>query len=266
MIELDFKKMNLINTISSYDSVAVAFSSGVDSTFLLMVCKQVLGDRVIAITANSSALPSRELKESIDFCKQNGIKQIVFDASKLNRDIFLQNPKDRCYHCKKAIFSEIIKIANQNGVETIFEGSNLDDDNDYRPGAKAIKELGIISPLHMADLTKQDIRDLSKQYELSTATKPSFACLATRFLYGQSITEEKLKMVDKAEQLLFDLGFEQFRVRVHNDLARIEVNPNELEKLASMAENVDSWMKQIGFTYVTMDLAGYQMGSMNKTM
>ena len=269
MIEAIYNKKfeNLKAYLRSLGSVAVAYSSGVDSTFLLKVAHDVLGDKAIAITATSSFFPKRESDEASDFCKANGIKQIIEAFEELDIPEIRHNPTNRCYLCKKDLFTKIISIAKENGIEHVAEGSNMDDNGDYRPGLKAVAELGVKSPLRECDLYKEEIRTLSKQLNLPTWDKPSFACLASRFVYGEEITTKKLKMVETAEQTLLDLGFKQFRVRIHGEnLARIEVLPAELEKLFSLRESIIKTLKDAGFTYITMDLSGYRTGAMNETI
>ena len=252
--------------LKSLKSVAVAFSSGVDSTFLLKTAKDVLGDNVIAVTISSYSFPKRELNQAIEFCKKENIKQVIIHLEELEIDGFSQNPPNRCYLCKKELFRKIIDVASENEIENVVEGSNIDDKGDYRPGMEALKELAIKSPLRYANLTKEEIRILSKQMNLPTWDKPSFACLASRFPYGEEITKEKLNMVDKAEQCLFDFGFTQSRVRIHNNIARIEIMPDEFTKLLNVREKVVFALKEYGFIYVTMDLTGYRTGSMNETL
>ncbi|MGN8800955.1 ATP-dependent sacrificial sulfur transferase LarE [Candidatus Merdisoma sp. HCP28S3_D10] len=246
-------------------SVAVAFSSGVDSTFLLKAAHEVLGDRAIAITVSSSSFPKRELTEAKAFCEQEGIRHVICESDELAIEGFAQNPPDRCYLCKREIFQRIKKLAAENGIAYVAEGSNMDDNGDYRPGHRAIAELEIKSPLRKAELTKQEIRELSRELGLPTWDKPSFACLASRFVYGETITREKLGMVEKAEQLLLDYGFHQVRVRIHDNLARIEVLPEQFDRMMEEKVRTDvvAKLKEYGFLYVTMDLSGYRMGSMN---
>lgn len=252
--------------MKSLGSAAVAFSSGVDSTFLLKAAKAALGDNVIAVTAKSRSFPKRELNEAVNFCKENNIRHIIFESEELGIDGFRKNPVNRCYLCKKEIFKKIKEIADENNIACVAEGSNTDDDGDYRPGLIAVKELGIKSPLRHVVFTKREIRELSKRLGLPTWNKQSFACLATRFVYGEEITEKKLDMVDRSEQLLLDMGFHQLRVRIHGNIARIEVMPDEFEKLIKNRENIYIRLKSLGFDYVTMDLQGYRTGSMNETV
>ena len=247
-------------------SVAVAFSSGVDSTFLLKVAHDTLGDNAIAVTARSCSFPKRELDEATAFCKKEGIRHFIVESEELQIEGFSHNPKNRCYLCKHELFEKIIALAKENGVLYVAEGSNMDDNGDYRPGLQAVAELGVKSPLRHSELYKADIRALSKDLGLPTWEKQSFACLSSRFVYGETITKEKLGMVDKAEQLLLDLGFHQLRVRIHGTLARIEVLPDEFQKVLKNRNQIVKEFKEYGFTYVTMDLQGYRMGSMNETL
>jgi uncharacterized protein len=249
-------------------SLAVAYSGGVDSTFLLKVSHDVLQDRAIAVTARSSTYPEREFKEAAEFTRSAGIKHIVIQSEELEIEGFTNNPPNRCYLCKYELFSKIKEVAEKYHIQSIAEGSNINDLGDYRPGMQAIKELGIISPLKNAGLGKDAIRKLSKQMGLPTWDKPAFACLASRFPYGVKITREKLAMVNKAEQYLLDLGFKQVRVRHHGDTARIEVA--EFERLKffdlELMYNVYKQFKEIGFAYTALDLKGYRTGSMNEVI
>lgn len=247
-------------------SAAVAFSGGVDSTFLLKVAHDVLGDKVIAVTASSASFPKRELDEAKNFCANEGIRQVIVESEELDIEGFRHNPKNRCYLCKKELFTKILKIAAENNISYVVEGSNMDDNGDYRPGLQAIAELDIKSPLRHAGLYKAEIRALSKELNLPTFDKPSFACLASRFVYGETISESKLAMVDKAEQLLLDNGFKQVRVRIHGKIARIEIMPTEFLKLVNLRDEIVEKFKEYGFTFVTLDLQGYRTGSMNATL
>ena len=265
-MELHEKYEALKADLRALGSVAVAFSAGVDSTFLLRVAHDVLGERAIAVTAASCSFPKRELEEAKAFCARNGIRHIVVESEELDIDGFRQNPKNRCYLCKHELFEKLWTVAKAEGVNAVAEGSNLDDNGDYRPGLIAVQELGVESPLRKAELTKADIRAISRELGLPTAEKQSFACLSSRFVYGETISEEKLSMVDRAEQLLLDLGFTQVRVRIHGTLARIELKPEEFPKLLEHREQVHGALKSYGFSYVTLDLLGYRTGSMNEVI
>lgn len=263
MNELD-KEKELKEYLQSLKKVAVAFSSGVDSTYLLKIAHDVLKDNVIAITASSHVFPKRELEETKAFCEKENIKHIIFYTDELKIEGFASNPTNRCYICKKALFQRIKDIALENDINYVIEGSNMDDLGDYRPGLKAIEELKIKSPLRQVELYKSEIRNLSKKHHLPTFNKPSFACLASRFVYGEMISEEKLEMVEKAEQLLIELGFKQMRVRIHGRMARIEVEPEYIQMVIDNRNIIDAKFKEYGFDYVTVDLYGYKMGNMNK--
>lgn len=254
----------LKNNLKNMESVAIAFSGGVDSTFLVKVAFDILKEKAIAITATSSTYPKRELEYAKNFSKNLGIKHIIIKSEETEISNFSKNPINRCYFCKKELFLKIKKIAKDNHLNFILDGSNADDSFDYRPGEKALKELGIISPLKDAGLTKQDIRDLSKKIDLDSWNKSAFACLASRFPYGEKITKSKLKKVEQAETFLFSLGIKQLRVRYHGDIAKIEVMPNDFQKIINHSDEIINYFKKLKFTYVTLDLQGYRTGSLNE--
>lgn len=258
----------LKDNIKKRGSAAIAFSGGVDSTFLVRVDHEVLGDKMIAVTATSSTYPERELKEAMKYAKDMGVKHVIISSEELDIEGFASNPKNRCYYCKKELFTKIKNVAKENRIEYVFDGSNLDDTGDYRPGMQAARELEVVSPLKEAGLTKADIRDLSKELGLPTWDKPSFACLSSRFPYGKQITIPKLKVVEQAEQFLLDKGIRQVRVRHHGEIARIEVSPEERAKFfdIQVMDEIGEKFIKIGFKYVTLDILGYRTGSMNEVL
>ena len=266
--ETESKYRNLLNTLKGYPSLAVAFSGGVDSIFLLQCAHDALGDLVTAFTAKSCSFPERELNEARQFCASQGIRHVVLESEELDIPGFRDNPKNRCYLCKHELFEKIIDACHPEGVTHVAEGSNTDDDGDYRPGLMAVAELGVLSPLRQAGLCKEEIRLLSRRLGLPTWNKQSFACLSSRFVYGEKITPERLGMIDRAEQFLLDLGFHQIRVRIHGQIARIEVLPDEIAKVAApeMRGTISDAFRKLGFSFVTLDLNGYQTGSMNRTL
>lgn len=264
--KLKLKKLR--ENIRSMSSLAVAFSGGVDSTFLLKVAHDVLGPQAQAVTATSCTYPERELADAKAFTASIGVEHIVIRSEELDIAGFAENPKDRCYFCKKELFTKVFEIAKERGIAYVADGSNADDTGDYRPGMRAMRELGAVSPLLDAGLTKREIRLLSKEMGLPTWDKPSFACLSSRVPYGEKITPEKLNMIDRAETFLLGLGFRQVRVRHHGNIARIEVGGEERAKFLEDGVMDQTYMalKEIGYAYVTMDLKGYRTGSMNEVL
>ena len=265
---MENKLEHLKEYLKGLGSVAVAFSSGVDSTFLLKVAHDVLGDKAIAITAQSCSFPKRELNEAKAFCEKEGIQHVICQSEELEIEGFSKNPPNRCYLCKKELFEKIGDIAKKNGIEYIAEGSNMDDNGDYRPGLIAVKELGVKSPLREAKLTKAEIREYSKELGLPTWDKQSFACLSSRFVYGETISEESLEWLRK--QSSFYLTMDSIRYvsvfTVHlQELRSCRRNFRNFWK-KNVREDIAKKFKEYGFTYVTMDILGYRMGSMNETL
>lgn len=247
-------------------SLAVAFSGGVDSAFLLKTAHDVLGSRVLAVTIRACVFPQRETEEAAAFCQAYGIPQRICTVDPLQIQGFAQNPKNRCYLCKRQMMQAVLAAAKEQQAAFVAEGSNMDDEGDDRPGRQAAAELGVISPLREAGLWKAEIRELSRQMGLAAWDKPAYACLASRFVYGECITPQKLAMVDQAEQLLLDMGFRQMRVRMHGNLARIEALPQDFDRMMSepVRARILEHFREYGFTYVAVDMQGYRTGSMNE--
>jgi uncharacterized protein len=267
--EIETKIKKLKEIFQSMGRVMVAFSGGVDSTLLLKVAQDTLGEKnILAVTAHSPLYPDRELAGVKKLIQTLGARHRLIESNELEIPGFSENPPNRCYYCKEKLFRELLEIAKEESIPFIVEGSTLDDDRDHRPGRMAVQELGIRSPLIEASLTKIEVRELSKELGLPTWDKPSFACLASRFPYGEEITEQGLRMVDQAEDFLFGLGFKQVRVRHYGSLARIEILNEEMSRLmdGSLREKVVSYLKGVGYRYITLDLQGFRSGSMNEVL
>jgi uncharacterized protein len=262
------KRQALFDRLTALDSLLVAFSGGVDSTFLLAVAREALGKKLLAVTAHSIIYPRREIEEAIAFARLQGIEHVLFASEAFDLPEFLANTPERCYFCKKYLFERLGEIAGQRGIRSIAHAANMDDFKDFRPGWKAAVEMGGIAPLVEARLTKEEIRFLSKEMGLPTWDKPSMACLASRIPYGEAITETKLRMIGEAEKEIASHGFTQYRVRHHGPVARIELQVSDINRIMEPAvrERIVEKLKGLGFLYVTLDLEGYVTGSMNRAL
>ena len=266
--QLKEKYGDLKKYLQGFDSLAVAFSGGVDSTFLLAAAKEALGEKVIAVTLLSGFVPENVVQEATLFATALGVRHEFIQVDELSIPGVASNPPDRCYLCKKALFTKIKVLAEKMDIQQVVDGSNLDDEGDYRPGMQALAELGIKSPLRIAQLTKEEIRSLSQMLNLPTWNKPSFACLASRIPYGEAITKEKLAMIEKAELFLMAQGLKQMRVRCHDKLARVEVPEEDIPLLLNgeMRKKIAEAFAKIGFTYTAIDIKGYRTGSLNEVL
>ncbi|MBU3916398.1 ATP-dependent sacrificial sulfur transferase LarE [bacterium] len=262
---LEEKKRKLLELLKTYQNVAIAFSGGVDSSFLLKMAKETLGDNCVALTIDMDFVARSEMSDAEAIVKEIGAQHTIIKSAEIDKAI-LENSKERCYFCKRNVFEALLEAAKALGINILLDGSNLDDLDDYRPGMKALKELEIKSPLIEAGFTKNDIRAVSEELGLSTWNKPSLACLASRFPYNQHITMDGLKKVEAAEEFLRQKGIRQVRVRYHQDLARIEVSPEERSTFfdTDLMDQVSTALLKIGFKYVTLDMEGYRTGKMNQ--
>jgi uncharacterized protein len=265
MSEVDKKRERLEGLLVDMGGVVIAYSGGVDSTLLLKAAHDCLGERALAAIGRSKTMAQREFEFAVDTARSMGARFKIVETNELGQPSFSSNPPDRCHLCKSELFSKLGALAASEGLPWVADGSNLDDCGDYRPGLRAAKEMGVRSPLIEAGMTKEDIRELSKALGLTTWDKPSKACLSSRFPFGTEITRQKLAMVEEAENFLLDLGFKQVRVRHHGEIARVEVEKAEIERLlnSGVREKVVSKLKSLGFKYITLDLAGYSSGSFN---
>jgi len=267
-MDTEEKLRKLRDNIKAIKSVVVAFSGGVDSSLVAKVCYDVLGDKAIAVTARSETYPAYEYEEAKKIAKEIGILHMTIDTSELGIKGFADNPPNRCYFCKSELFGKLKEIARAKGYKNVADGANYDDTNEYRPGSDAAKELEVCSPLKESGLRKADIREISKFLGLSNWDKPSYACMSSRFPYGESITEEKLAIVSEAEKYLRGIGLKQFRVRHHDTIARIEVLPKDIPMLLQNGRRTElvKKFKEIGYKYITIDMEGYRSGSMNEVL
>ena len=262
------KHRDLESRIVKLQSALVAFSGGIDSTLVLAVAKKVLGERVLAITAESDSVPKRELQTARHLAQILGVKHKIIRTEEMSSPDYLKNPINRCYYCKSELYSKLAKVAAGHKLASILNGINMDDLGDHRPGITAAKEAGVISPLVESKFTKQDVRDLAREMNLPNWAKPALACLSSRIPYGQPVTTKKLSMIEQAEETLLAEGFQQVRVRHHGNMARIELPKNDIPDLlkSGLSKKVNQCLQKIGFQYVTVDLKGYRSGSLNEIL
>ncbi|GAB2540288.1 ATP-dependent sacrificial sulfur transferase LarE [Gracilibacillus alcaliphilus] len=264
---IEQKQQSLISILQDMKKVVVAFSGGVDSTYLLKVAVEALGtDHVLAVTADSETYPTSELEEAKRLAEHIGARHLVIETSELAIPGYTENDKNRCYFCKNSLFDHLVPIMNEKGFENIVYGVIADDMSEYRPGMRAAKEQGVRGPLQEADLYKEEIRELSKRLGLPTWDKPSFACLSSRIAYGETITKAKLTKVEKSEAFLKTVGVRQVRVRTHDNIARIEVEPQDMDLILRNHTRITEKLQSYGYQFVTMDLVGYKSGSMNREL
>jgi uncharacterized protein len=264
---LEERLKQLEGIVAPYGSALVAFSGGVDSSLALAISARALPkDEVLAVTSNNETYLPSELDLARNFAATLGVEHLVVNTRELDDPNYASNPTNRCYFCKSTLYSDLAKLASERGYACVVDGANKDDEGDYRPGRKAAKELGVVSPLSVAGVGKAEVRELAKHLGLPSWDKPALACLSSRFPYGQEITAEKLSQVARAEEFLRKEGFRQVRVRHHGEIARLEVAPAEMERAFALREEISAELKDAGFLYVTLDLAGYKSGSLNAAL
>ncbi len=268
METIDFKLERLHSLLTDMGGVVIGYSGGVDSAMLAAVAKKILGDRAVCVLASSATYPASEVEDALETAAKLGINVIQIETDELKNEAFAANTPDRCFFCKTELFGKLIAIGQDHGIKWVADGANLDDLDDYRPGSRAAAELGVRSPLREAGLTKNDIREISHRMGLPTWNKPSFACLSSRIPYGTRIEPDILRRLDRAERFMKELGFRQVRVRHHGEIARIEVEPEEIMRVASpeIRRQVTEKFKELEYLYTTLDLGGYRMGSMNAVL
>ncbi|OWZ84586.1 ATP-dependent sacrificial sulfur transferase LarE [Natranaerobius trueperi] len=264
--KLQDKYQELWVNLKEKGSAVVAFSGGVDSTLLLKVTKDVLKNDVLAVTSASETIPTRELEHAKELAAKIGVSHEIIYTNELKKEGFRKNSPNRCFYCKQELFTELWKIAAREGYSHVLDGSNYDDSGDFRPGLEAASQLQVTSPLKEAGFTKQDVRDLSKELGLITWKKPAKACLSSRFPYGEELSADKIKQVERGEDVLDELGFSQYRLRYHGEVARLELSLDELQLAIDSREKIITELKELGFKYITLDLDGYRTGSMNETL
>jgi uncharacterized protein len=257
----------LATIIAPYGSALVAFSGGVDSSLALAICARALPrGRVLAVTSNNETFLPSELDLAHEFADSLGVEHLIVNTRELDNPDYASNPANRCYFCKSTLYSDLDRLAGERGYACVVDGANADDEGDYRPGRKAAKELGVVSPLALAGVGKAEVRELAKHLGLPSWDKPALACLSSRFPYGQEITAEKLSQVARAEEFLRGQGFRQVRLRHHGEIARLEVGPEEMERAFALRDKISAELREAGFLYVTLDLSGYKPGSLNAAL
>jgi uncharacterized protein len=267
-VDLAPKQEKLFDILRGLDRVMVAFSGGADSAYLAWAAQQVLGERALAVTADSPSFPESHKRDAMDFVRRFGLRHEFISTDEFDNPDYVRNNPDRCFHCKDELFTRMDQLGRERGIPHVVYGVNVDDTGDFRPGQRAAREHGVWAPLLDAGLTKTEIRQLSREAGLPTWDRPASACLSSRIPYGTPVTPENVRLVEKGEEALQALGFRQFRVRFHGELVRIEIAPEELERALrlEMAQRLTTEFKALGFKYVTLDLEGYRQGSMNEVL